>query len=157
MLLSYLDIPNVYRPSAEGFDFIQALGKCLDIGIFRNQTVQIIVDNHWAYWRNKYMYYIGLPMVVQLCAFWYWSNFVLINLKKSYDTFNTQDRILRMVLICTAIYLLLIETTVIIKLKWKYLSTATRLFNLITPVLIMTNIFTKERKAVSHVKNVGVV
>ena len=39
MQLSYLDIPNIYRPSDEGFDFIEALDKCLDIGIFRNQTV----------------------------------------------------------------------------------------------------------------------
>ena len=83
-------------------------------------------------------------MMLQLSAFWYWSNFVLINLKKSEDTFKPQDGVCRIILICTALYLLLIETTVIIKLKWNYLKTATRLFNLITPVLIMTNLFTRD-------------
>ena len=64
MQLGYLDMPNIYRPSDEGFDFIQALDKCLDIGIFRNQTVQIIVDNHWAYWSKKYFFFVGLPMII---------------------------------------------------------------------------------------------
>ena len=102
------------------------------------------MDNHWAYWQFYNLTCVGLPMFIQLLVFWYWSNIVLVNLKTDTDLFEPQDRVCRIILNITAFYLLAIEVTTVYKRRVEYVKTMTRLFNLITPVLIMHNLWVKE-------------
>ena len=94
MDLKYLDIPHIHTATKIGSKFIEALGHCSDaknnkngIEIFKNKSVQIIVDNHWEHWRFFNMTCVGLPMLIQLAVFWYWSNIVLVNLPLDRDLF----------------------------------------------------------------------
>ena len=91
MDLWYLDIPVAYKPTFEGFEFIDALLEGPEessLKLFGLKSVQIIIDNHHAYWFWKNILFIGLPMTLQLMIFWYWSNIVMPNLDKDYDTFE---------------------------------------------------------------------
>ena len=90
-----------------------------------------------------------MPMFVQLLVFWYWSNIVLVNLKSDTDLFETQDIVCRVILNITAFYLLAIEATTVYRRNIEYIKSMTRLFNLITPVLIMHNLWVKETQTTS--------
>ena len=80
MDLRYLDIPYVFCPSKEGSKFIDALVECPELEIFGLHSVQILIDSHHYYWKRVNLITIGLPMVVQLICFWYWSNIVISNI-----------------------------------------------------------------------------
>ena len=88
-------------------------------------------------------------MFIQLLVFWYWSNIVLVNLKTDADLFEPQDIVCRISLNVTAVYLLAIEVTTVYIRKLAYINSMTRLFNLITPVLIMHNLWVKETQTTS--------
>jgi hypothetical protein len=61
------------------------------------------------------------------------------------DAFGTamraQEYVCEGILLATAFYLLAIETTVMYKLKFRYLQSPTKYFNIINPVLILINVF----------------
>ena len=138
-----LDIPHIYSKTPEGIDFIYAL-KNTDLSNFALPSVQIIIDSQLDYWGKVNAYYIGLPMTVQLVVFWYWSNIVLFNLPKNDDvqsSFQTQHDVCRVILCITAFYLLAIEITALVDRKWKYFLQVTRLLNVITPLLLLLNVF----------------
>ena len=83
---------------------------------------------------------MGLPMIIQLIFFVWWSNIVITNIGES-ESFDTQNKIFQTLLTITAIYLLLLEITAIVRAKLDYLRDLTRLLNLITPALIMVNVY----------------
>ena len=68
---------------------------------------------------------------------------MITNLGKE-DTFDTQNDVLQTCLTLTAIYLLSLEIYAIYRAKLEYLRNATRLLNLITPTLIMINVYNVE-------------
>ena len=49
--------------------------------------MQIVIDSQMRYWYFINHIFFGLPMVMNLINFWYWSNVVLINLKDDFDSF----------------------------------------------------------------------
>ena len=79
-------------------------------------------------------------MIIQLIFFVWWSNIVITNIDVS-DSFDTQNKIFQTLLTITAVYLLLLEITAIVRAKLDYLRDLTRLLNLITPALIMVNVY----------------
>ena len=79
-------------------------------------------------------------MIIQLIFFVWWSNIVITNIKKA-DSFDTQNKIFQTLLTITAVYLLLLEISAIVRAKLDYLRNLTRLLNLITPALIMVNVY----------------
>ena len=52
MDLRYLDIPYVFCPSQDGFNFIDALVECPELEIFGLHSVQILIDSHHFYWKK---------------------------------------------------------------------------------------------------------
>ena len=137
MTLKYLDMPFIYRPTKQGFDFIYALTKAEDLDLFSLKSVQIVIDSHASYWYRRNHLFYGLPMVINLAVFWFWSNVVLVNLFIDYETFDTWDRICRMSLLITGFYLLSMELSAVFKRRILYFTDMSRLFNIITPVLIV--------------------
>ena len=85
MEMNYLDIPIVYRPTQQGFDFVYALTKSKDLNLFSSKSVQIVIDSQMRYWYRINHIFYGLPMVINLIVFWYWSNVVLINLGTDFE------------------------------------------------------------------------
>ena len=81
-------------------------------------------------------------MLVNLAFFWYWSNVVLPNLKKDFETMSYWDDVCRVALSITGFYLLLMELSAIVRRGPKYFTDMARLFNIITPWLILQNVFT---------------
>ena len=81
-------------------------------------------------------------MVINLMIFWYWSNVVLINLKEKEEFFGPIDDACRVILIITGFYLLFLEISAIIRRRLNYFTDMARLFNIITPTLILENVFT---------------
>ena len=79
-------------------------------------------------------------MIIQLIFFVWWSNIVITNIDES-ESFDTQNKIFQTLLTITAVYLLLLEITAIVRAKLDYLRDLTRLLNLITPALIMVNVY----------------
>ena len=79
-------------------------------------------------------------MIIQLIFFVWWSNIVITNIDVS-DSFDTQNKIFQTLLTITAVYLLLLEISAIVRAKLDYLRNLTRLLNLITPALIMVNVY----------------
>ena len=88
MKLEYLDIPHVYYSTAAGFDFIYALKETDDLSLFALKSVQIMIDEHSKFWDKLNFWCFGFPMVIQLSAFWYWSNIVIVNLEKDHGVFD---------------------------------------------------------------------
>ena len=82
MNLQYLDLPYIFNPTRKGFDFIYALSHCENMDIFTLKSVQIVIDCHARYWDKLNYLCVGLPMLINLIVFWYWSNIVLPNLDK---------------------------------------------------------------------------
>ena len=91
----------------------------------------------------------GLPLLVQNIAFWYWSNLALPNKylidKGNYssDAEAVEARVsaVETLLQVTVIYLLCYEITAIVKKKHMYLTSAARMFNIVTPALLLINVF----------------
>ena len=79
-------------------------------------------------------------MIIQLIFFVWWSNIVITNINEA-ESFDTQNKIFQTLLTITAVYLLLLEITAIVRAKLDYLRDLTRLLNLITPALIMVNVY----------------
>ena len=79
-------------------------------------------------------------MIIQLIFFVWWSNIVITNIDES-ESFDTQNKVFQTLLTITAVYLLLLEITAIVRAKLDYLRDLTRLLNLITPALIMVNVY----------------
>ena len=79
-------------------------------------------------------------MIIQLIFFVWWSNIVITNIGES-ESFDTQNKVFQTLLTITAVYLLLLEITAIVRAKLDYLRDLTRLLNLITPALIMVNVY----------------
>ena len=89
-------------------------------------------------------------MAIQLFAFWFWSNFaVYYGMNRKHQTpddwdFDLLRTICEWVLVITAIYLLMIEVTVLKKLGMNYFASMTRLFNIITPSFLILNLVYQE-------------
>jgi len=88
MDLRYLDAPNIHKNTPVGMDFVKALSKCGDLELFNNGVIQILLDNHWKYWSFWSRVLVGLPLVIHLLVFWYWSNIVVVNIASNPDTFK---------------------------------------------------------------------
>ena len=56
------------------------------------------------------------------------------------DSFETHDSLCRIFQTTTCLYLLFLEISAIVKKKLEYMNDTARLFNLITPILILTNV-----------------
>ena len=69
MDMKYLDIPFIFRPTHEGFEFIDALLETNQLEIFGLKSVQTIIDSHHDHWQWKIMLFIGLPILLQLLVF----------------------------------------------------------------------------------------
>ena len=107
-----------------------------------------MIDNHEAHWKLINFWFVGFPMTIQLFTFWWWSNFVVSNFNKKTgnDEFDlaTQHDICRYILLVTAAYLLFIELTALWKLKFHYFGSMPKIFNIVTPILILSNAFDME-------------
>ena len=149
MSLLYLDMPFVFKPNKSGYDFITALTKCTELDIFRLKSVQIVIDCHASHWNRINYLCVGLPMLFNLLNFWYWSNIVLVNLPLDPDTFESHDLVCRTLLGITGFYLIFLEITAIVNKHIEYFNDLARLFNIITPILIMTNVFTEDYTSIT--------
>ena len=114
--------------------------------IFTLKSVQIVIDCHARYWDKLNYLCVGLPMLINLLVFWYWSNIVLPNLDKQPEFFEKPDAICRIFLVCTACYSFLLEITAIVKRLHLYLNDTARIFNICTPILILKNAFNTENR-----------
>ena len=88
-------------------------------------------------------------MILQLVVFWYWSNIVIFNIprpgEENGNSFLLQHDICRIILFLTAFYLISIEVTALLKEHWRYFMSPTRLLNIITPTLLLWNVFSSSR------------
>ena len=75
-----------------------------------------MIDSHDNYWFKKNLVYIGLPMLLQLITFWYWSNIVMTNIDIDYDKYKTHNIVCQVILSITAVYLLTLESSAIVNI-----------------------------------------
>lgn len=140
-------MPFIYHPTQQGFDFIYALTQSEDLDIFMLKSVQIVIDSHADYWYRINHIFYGLPMLINLVIFWYWSNVVLINLFIDFETFGPWDDICRVSLAITGSYLLILEISAVIRRRLDYFTDMARLFNIITPILIIQNVSAPQKES----------
>lgn len=88
MNLLELDLPQLHKRTPAGDDFMYALSRCQDIEFYSLKSVQILIDSHIKYWIRINYIAIGLPLIVQLMVFWYWSNVVLPHIDIGKETFK---------------------------------------------------------------------
>ena len=74
-------------------------------------------------------------------AFWYWSNIIIVNLDSDDGGFDVQNYVFKAILVVTAVYLMVIEISAMIKRRLKYFDNLAKFFNMITPIFIMINVF----------------
>lgn len=77
MNLMYLDVPHMFCNTKVGMDLMYTLAKVENIELFQKKSVQILIDNQYAYWYKRSRWLFGYPLVAQLVIFWYWSNIVI--------------------------------------------------------------------------------
>lgn len=147
--LYYFDIPHIYRRTLEGYAFLKKLDEFEDKSIFNKKSIQVLIDFHYRHWNKMQNLFIGIPMSIQLLAYWYWSNFVIVHIESNPIDFRVQEIVCRYVLVTTASWLILVELTAIIEKKLDYFKSFTQLFNVITPALIMWNLWRNEREITS--------
>ena len=92
-------------------------------------------------WRTNEHLLLGLPMVLQLVIFWYWSNIVLKNIQTDPNDFEIQLAVCRVSLLVTAVYLSIFEIMTFLRRKLNYLKESPEnLLNILTPLLILWNV-----------------
>ena len=77
MKLEYLDMPDVFEINEIGYEFMEALDKTSLASLFNIKSVQIIVDHHWDFWKMKNYLLFGLPILIKLLSFQWYSHVVL--------------------------------------------------------------------------------
>ena len=141
MDLQYLDVPNIHINTPVGKDFIYGLAECEDLELFNNGVIQILIDNHWEFWRSYSRFSYGLPLVIQLLVFWYWSNIVIVNLKNDKDTFEIQHNICVFIIVILVFYFLLYDLPSIFKNHYKYFLESQNIVTIVLAILLLINCF----------------
>ena len=115
MQLSFIDIPYVYNYNELGFKIIEALDDSTDINLFGLKSVQIMIDSLHHHWSRVNLVFIGIPLVIQLTFFLFYSNFVLPLLAHNAyeEKFNDRRDAFRVILLISTVYLLLVELSYI--------------------------------------------
>ena len=75
----YFDVPQLFAQSSLGMYFIHALYLRNDVDIFKHESIQIIVQEHWEAWSSKNFWFQGFPMGTLIFFFTVWSNILIIN------------------------------------------------------------------------------
>ena len=125
-------------------DFIEALAACKDVDLFKNKSIQILITAQQENW--LWIDYVAffLPMLIQLLAFWYWSNIIIVNLDKDTGDFETQATVTEIILIGISVYDLIMEIPIIVKAKWLYFNRLIKVINLIAVILIFINVANRD-------------
>ena len=143
MQLKYLDIQSMFNNSGWGRDFIKALTECPNMDFFTSPMIQIIIDHQWNYWFKRSVLLLGLPVILQLVVFVYWSNIVITNVNYSpgaeRGSFEVQNDVCTFLIICLSCYLLLTEVPLLINQKLKWFTHLHSMVNVISDVLLIEN------------------
>ena len=102
-------------------------------------SIQIVIDCHASHWDRLNYLFLGLPMLINLLVFWYWSNIVLPNLDKNSETFENPDKVCRSFIWITEIYMIILEISAISKRLKSYFSDFSRVLNILTPIIVLIN------------------
>ena len=148
MNLQYYDAPDIYKRTPVGMDFIRALDTTDQIELFSLRSVQVVIDHHWSYWRRVNYLAFGLPIVLNLLVFWYWSNIVLPNLNEETGDFDTQNTVCIAILNIISAYFVLMEIPIIYR-NWRRELHIERISNWIGAALILYNSINQDYTEVS--------
>ena len=98
---------------------MNALKDTEDIEIFGLKSIQILIESHQQYWLKRHLLVIGLPQLLQLLLYFYWSNFILVKYESSdyYKDANTQVTVLMNII---SAYLILIDLPIMWNRKLNY-------------------------------------
>ena len=96
----YFDVPQIFTQSSLGMYFIHALYLRSDVDIFKHESIQIIIQEHWEVWSKRNFWYIGFPMGVLIFFWTVWSNILLINHTRVNEGFMLFWEICIVVLAC---------------------------------------------------------
>lgn len=138
MSMQYLDIPNIFRHTAEGMDFMTALKETEDIEIFGLKSIQILIESHQQYWLKRHLLVIGIPQLLQNLLYFYWSNFVLVNYTSS-DYYIDDNKRVTILLNIVSAYLILVELPVMWNQKLSYYYSIMNWVNWTVMILIFVN------------------
>lgn len=119
-------------------DFLNALKVTEDIDLFGLKSIQILIEAHQKYWLKRHFLVIGLPQFLQLVTYFYWSNFVLINIDTS-DSFKRANDIVVIILNVLSAYLIFIELPVMWNQKLNYFKNIMSWVNWTIFILIFKN------------------
>ena len=142
MNMHYFDVHNIYQPSPEGMDFIEALANtdADHIDLFKCKTVQIMLTAQQENWLLIDWLAFFMPQFLQLIIFWYWSNIVLPNLKTDEALFEHQNNICGILLNVISVYLLIMEIPIFIKSPINYSKKPIKWVNLAAIILMFINV-----------------
>ena len=98
---------------------MNALKDTEDIEIFGLKSIQILIESHQQYWLKRHLLVIGLPQLLQLLLYFYWSNFILVKYEASeyYRDANKQVTVLMNIV---SAYLILIDLPIMWNRKLNY-------------------------------------
>ena len=119
-------------------DFLNALKVTEDIDLFGLKSIQILIEAHQKYWLKRHFLVIGFPQFLQLVVYFYWSNFVLINIDTS-DSFKRANDIVVIILNVLSAYLIFIELPVMWNQKLNYFKNIMSWVNWTIFILIFKN------------------
>lgn len=58
----YFDMPQIFKDTQSGMDFMFALEHYDDIEIFSHPSIQILVRSHWNIWKPWNFWMLGFPL-----------------------------------------------------------------------------------------------
>ena len=73
MKFQFLDLPHLFSNTQIGYDFI----KVFEQRDCYSQSTKVILDHHDKFWRKKYHFWLGIPTLVNIMTYLYYSFFVL--------------------------------------------------------------------------------
>ena len=115
MKLEYLDMPDVFRNAEIGKAFVEAL-LTNGLSLYYIKSVQIIVDHHWEFWRSKMHIVFGIPMLINMVTFLYYSYLVLPALFDGDESYEIDRTVCLVIMNSYSVYFLMNEVVVNINL-----------------------------------------
>ena len=117
---------------------MNALKDTEDIEIFGLKSIQILIESHQQYWLKRHLLVIGLPQLLQLLLYFYWSNFILVKYEASeyYRDANKQVTVLMNIV---SAYLILIDLPIMWNRKLNYFNSINVWVSWTVYILIFVN------------------
>ena len=133
----FFDIPMIYAQGPHGQAFMEALQVQKNPSLYDKTGIQLLVRNHWKFWRKRNYMFIILPWVLQLIVFTLWSSILLPNKANADEGFRFALELISLVIASYFLVVRLVSLFSLRSIDLFFEDVAGITINIISPTLII--------------------